>query len=66
MLTLSRRPGESIEIGDDIVIHFNRISASQVSVSIDAPDHVEIWRGELMEGVGSARPSAVQALHERK
>lgn len=49
MLTLSRRPGETIEIGDDIVIHFNRISGNQVSVSIEAPDDVDIWRGELAD-----------------
>ncbi|WP_286871828.1 carbon storage regulator [Spongiibacter sp.] len=47
MLTLTRRPGETIEIGDDIVIHINRIRGNQVSVSIDAPDDVDIWRGEI-------------------
>lgn len=47
MLTLTRRAGETIEIGDDIVIHINRIRGNQVSVSIEAPDEVDIWRGEV-------------------
>lgn len=50
-LTLTRRPGQSILIGDDITIEIIRIERSvqreEVRVCIHAPAHVAINRGEL-------------------
>jgi len=48
MLTISRRPGESIHIGDEIVIHIHRFHGSQIRISIDAPQQVRILRSELI------------------
>lgn len=48
MLTISRRPGESIHIGDEIGIHIHRSNGSQVRISIDAPQRVRILRSELI------------------
>ena len=47
MLVLSRKPGQKILIGDDIVVTINRVSGNQVSVGVEAPDHIRILRGEL-------------------
>jgi carbon storage regulator CsrA len=47
MLVLSRKVGEKIAIGDEIVLVINRVSGSRVSIGIEAPDHVRIVRGEL-------------------
>ena len=47
MLVLSRKEGEKLVIGDDIVITVNRISGHRVSIGIEAPPHVPITRGEL-------------------
>lgn len=49
MLTLSRKIGESIVIGDDVEILITRLSPGRVRISIDAPLHVLIRRGELLE-----------------
>jgi len=46
-LVLTRRPGESFIINDDITVKVIRVDHSQVKVLISAPDDVEIWRNEL-------------------
>ena len=47
MLVLSRKEGEQLLIGDDIVITISRISGNRVAVGIDAPRDIRIVRGEL-------------------
>ncbi len=47
MLVLSRKNGEQLLIGDDIVLTINRISGNRVAIGIEAPRNVRIVRGEL-------------------
>lgn len=47
MLVLSRKQGEQLMIGDDIVLTINRISGNRVAIGIEAPRDVRIVRGEL-------------------
>ena len=47
MLVLSRKTGESIKVGENIVITINRVVGSRVSVGVEAPREVRIVRGEL-------------------
>ncbi len=47
MLVLSRKVGQKIALGDDIVLVINRIAGNRVSIGIEAPSHVRIVRGEL-------------------
>ena len=47
MLVLSRKVGEEIRIGNDIVVRVNRVSGGRVSIGVEAPDDVKIVRGEL-------------------
>lgn len=49
MLKLGRRAGESIIIGDDIVVTILRIQGLQVSVGIEAPKDIPIVRDELLK-----------------
>lgn len=49
MLTLSRREGESIVIGDDVTVTVTEVRGNQVRIGIDAPSDVEIVREELNE-----------------
>lgn len=49
MLALTRRPGESIHIGPDIIVHVVRIQRGQVRIGITAPKDVHIVRNELVE-----------------
>ena len=49
MLVLSRRAGESIDIGGQIKIQVVKIQGNRVRIGIDAPDDIQILRGELSE-----------------
>ncbi|MDB5338468.1 MAG: carbon storage regulator [Planctomycetaceae bacterium] len=56
MLVLSRKPGERILVGNDVVITIVRIGPNTVRLGIDAPGHMNIVREELCE------PGTVEAL----
>ncbi|MCI0332450.1 MAG: carbon storage regulator [Planctomycetes bacterium] len=47
MLVLSRKVGERIHVGDNIVLEIRRIAGNRVTLALDAPRHVRILRGEL-------------------
>lgn len=49
MLVLTRKPAETIQIGDDIVIKVIRTGSNSVKLGVDAPDHVRVMRGELLD-----------------
>jgi carbon storage regulator len=48
-LALSRRVGESILIGDDIVVTVTAIRGNQVQILVQAPQDLRILRDELVE-----------------
>ena len=54
MLILTRRPGESIHVGEDIEISVLEIRGNQVRIGINAPPEVLVLRSELLN---KARPS---------
>lgn len=49
MLVLSRQAGEQIQIGPDITITVVRIGPHAVRIGIDAPQHLDIARTELLK-----------------
>ena len=57
MLVLGRRPGEWIEVGQDITIHVIRIDGNQVRIGIDAPRDIQILRGEILDQSESSSSS---------
>jgi carbon storage regulator len=56
MLVLSRKVGEQIRIGNDIVVTVNRIDGNRVSIGIEAPTDVRIVRQELRQFDDVAAP----------
>jgi carbon storage regulator len=60
MLVLSRKLGERLFIGEDIVLIVNKIAGNRVTLAIEAPNHVRIVRGELSplpQNAGANEPS---------
>ena len=55
MLILTRRPGESIQVGDEIEISVLEIRGNQVRLGIKAPTDVLVLRSELAD---IARPDS--------
>jgi len=47
MLVLSRKVGERVVIGDQIVVTVLEVKGRQVRLGFEAPPDVQIWRGEL-------------------
>ncbi|MBS0210806.1 MAG: carbon storage regulator [Planctomycetes bacterium] len=50
MLVLSRRVGERIQIGPDIVVTVARLTGNSVRIAVEAPNSVKIVRSELAAG----------------
>ena len=59
MLVLTRRPGESIVVGEDIVVTVIEIKGGQVRIGIDAPREVDVYREEIYEQVRQENLSAI-------
>ncbi|WP_100400255.1 carbon storage regulator CsrA [Bacillus sp. FJAT-44742] len=47
MLVLTRKPNQSIQIGEDIEIKVVAVDGDQVKLGIDAPRHIDIHRKEI-------------------
>jgi carbon storage regulator len=47
MLVLSRKLGEKIVIGDNIVITVVKIDRNQIRIGIEAPQKVPVYREEI-------------------
>jgi carbon storage regulator CsrA len=58
MLVLSRKVGERIHVGDNIVLEIRRIAGNRVTVALEAPRDVRILRGELEGPAREFRPAA--------
>ncbi len=64
MLVLTRRPGESIVIGDNIVVTIIEIKGGQVRVGVDAPRSVDVYRKEIYEQVRQENLAAIDNVDE--
>jgi len=60
MLVLSRKSGERILIGDNVVINIVRIGPNTVKIGIDAPKSVSIVREELVETIAVDSPEVIK------
>ncbi len=60
MLILTRKLGEQITIGDDIVIRVVDIKGGQVKLGIEAPRHIEVHREEIYERIKKENLLAAQ------
>ena len=61
MLVLTRKPGERILIGDDIVITVLDARRDGVRLGIEAPKGVKIQRDEVVRAVTEANVAAAGA-----
>jgi carbon storage regulator len=59
MLVLTRKAGQSLTIGDDIKVTLLSITGDRVSIGVDAPNSVRIFRSELLEQARTANREAL-------
>ncbi|TAM68403.1 MAG: carbon storage regulator [Microbacteriaceae bacterium] len=61
MLVLTRKPGERILIGEDIVVTVLDSRGDGIRVGIDAPRGISIQRAEVVKAVAEANVEAARA-----
>ena len=61
MLIITRRPGEKVMVGDDIVVHGIEIVGNSVRVGIEAPRSVPVYREEIWNAVRDENRAAAEA-----
>lgn len=49
MLVITRQPGDSILIGEDIKIIILEVSGDKIKIGIDAPRSIRIMRSEVLD-----------------
>lgn len=54
MLVLSRKTGERLVLGNDIVVTVVEVKGNRVRLGIQAPKHINVVRGELAEAWNDA------------
>lgn len=60
MLVLTRKKGERVMIGDDIVITIIDVRGDSVRIGLDAPKGVPIQRAEVVTAVAEQNRAAAQ------
>ena len=61
MLIITRRPGERIMLGDEIVVHVMEIVGNSVRVGIQAPRSLPVYREEIWNAVREENRAAADA-----
>lgn len=64
MLVLTRRTGESIVIGNNIVVTVLEVRHDQVRIGIDAPRAVQVHREEVFAQVMRENAAAVASVDQ--
>jgi carbon storage regulator len=71
LLILTRRIGEKIIIGDDVIISIVGLKGSQIRIGTEAPPEVPVYREEIYlkilkeraDGTGRTSDSCFQKIH---
>lgn len=61
MLVLTRKPGESIMLGDDIELTVIGIEGEQIKLGISAPKEINIYRKEVYLNIKESNREAVDS-----
>ncbi|HEY8532335.1 MAG TPA: carbon storage regulator CsrA [Micromonospora sp.] len=64
MLVLTRRPGESVMIGDDVVVTVLEVRGDVVRIGIRAPRDVQVHREEVYRELRQANQEAASPNEE--
>ena len=64
MLIITRRPGEKVMLGDDVVIEVVEVSGSTVRIGIDAPRAIPVYREEIWQAVKAENEASATSKSE--
>jgi carbon storage regulator len=60
MLVLSRKVGQALIIGNDVVVRVLEVRGQQIRIGVEAPADVSVVREELHRAVAEANQEAAQ------
>ena len=58
MLALTRKVGERIVIGDNIVVTVVSVKGDSIRITVDAPKEIKIYRGEIYDAIAAENKQA--------
>ena len=61
MLVLSRKLGQSFQVGPDVRVTIVKIDRNAIRVGIDAPDEVSVQRAEIAFEIPKPQPRSLEA-----
>jgi len=61
MLILTRRPGESLHVGDNIKITILAVQGKQIKIGLDVPEDIPVYREEVYLRVLEQNRMALQS-----
>jgi len=61
VLIITRKPGEKIMLGDDVVVHVMEIVGNSVRIGIQAPRSLPVYREEIWDAVRQENEAAAGA-----
>jgi carbon storage regulator len=62
MLILTRRPGESVKIGDDITVTVLGIKGNQLRLGFTAPAHISVHREEVYQRIQAEKLTKISQV----
>ncbi|MFD2870622.1 carbon storage regulator CsrA [Kurthia populi] len=65
MLVLTRKPGETLMLGEDIQVKIVSVDGDQVKIGIEAPRAMKIYRREVYEAIQQENEAALEACDLR-
>ena len=65
MLVLTRKPGETLMLGEDIQVKIVSVDGDQVKIGIEAPRAMKIYRREVYEAIQQENVAALEACDLR-
>ena len=60
MLVLTRKPGDGIVVGDDIIIKVIEVKGGAIRIGIEAPQSCKIYRQEVFDRISQENREALQ------
>jgi carbon storage regulator len=60
MLVLSRRVGQTLLIGSDIIVRVLEVRGDQVRIGVDAPRNIPVHRQEVFDRIQRERPGTAE------
>lgn len=64
MLILTRRPGESLYLGDHIKLKVLNVQGKQVKIGLDVPEDMTVYREEVYQKIKEQNRQALETKEQ--